>query len=68
MGKLGSRKLWLTVGAVLIAVGSVLHGDITWAQALWPIVSAVLGYVGAEGAADVARALVNPTPPGPPAG
>ena len=48
-----SRKFLLTVGAVLVAVGSALHGDTTWSQAVWATVAAVLGYVGIEGARDI---------------
>ncbi len=51
--KFTSRKFLLTLGAVLVAVGSALNGEITWSQTVWASVTAVLGYVGIEGARDI---------------
>lgn len=51
--KFTSRKFLLTVGATLVAVGSALGGEISWSQAIWATVTAVLGYVGIEGARDI---------------
>ena len=51
----------MTLGAVLVATGTALTGEVDWTQALIAIVVAVLGYIGVEGAADYARAK-NGTP------
>jgi ABC-type protease/lipase transport system fused ATPase/permease subunit len=51
--KFTSRKFLLTLGAILGIIGAALTGEITWAQAVWPIILAVLGYVGIEGVADI---------------
>lgn len=51
--KLFSRKFALTLGAVLVAVGGAVTGEATWNQAVWATVTAVLGYVGVEGARDI---------------
>jgi hypothetical protein len=40
-----SRKFKLTAAAVLGIVATVLTGEITWAQAVWPIVVAVAANV-----------------------
>lgn len=55
--KLKSRKFLLTLGAVMVAVGSALTGDTAWSQAVWAVIVAVLGYVGIEGIRDIR--LVN---------
>jgi hypothetical protein len=51
--KVFSRKFALTLGAVLVAVGSAVTGETTWNQAVWATVASVLGYVGIEGARDI---------------
>ena len=54
--KFTSRKFLLTLGAVMVAVGSALSGEITWSQTVWATVTAVLGYVGIEGVRDIKAA------------
>lgn len=38
---LKSRKFKLTAAAVLLNVSLVLSGELTWSQAIWPIVAAI---------------------------
>ena len=51
--RIKSRKFLSMVGAVLIACGSALAGQIEWSQAVWAVLLAVLGYMGVEGIADI---------------
>lgn len=52
MNKLYSRKLWLVVGVAVTALCSAAAGQESWQQAIWQTVSAVLGYLGVQGAID----------------
>lgn len=51
--RLTSRKLWLTVMAVLIAMSAGLAGQMTWPDVVDAIIKAVIAYVAVEGASDV---------------
>ena len=53
MDRLTSRKLWLAIALVVFAVIGIVTGQLTWDQASQIIQKAVLGYIAAEGAADV---------------
>ena len=53
---LRSRKFWLTVTAVIGAIGAWFSGEMSAAQAIFAIVTAVTGYNAAEGYADGKRA------------
>ncbi|MHA1329996.1 MAG: hypothetical protein ACTSR2_02855 [Candidatus Hodarchaeales archaeon] len=55
MNPFKSKKFNAFLGGVLIALGSALTGQIEWGKAIIDIVILVLGYVGVEGAVDVAR-------------
>ena len=57
--RLTSRKFLLTLGAILTALGAGFSGQMDWAQVILAIVVSVLGYIGIEGAADIAR-VQNP--------
>jgi hypothetical protein len=56
MKLLQSRKLWITIGAIFLVLGGILHGDISYGQALDKIVPIVWGYLGAQGAVDTMSA------------
>jgi len=58
--RLQSRKFLLIVAAIILIVTMALNGEITWAQAVYWLVPVVLGYLGVEGAADVASILKRP--------
>ena len=57
--KFRSRKFLAFLGAVLIAIGGILTGEVTVLQGLIAIVTSAVVYMGAEGAVDVARANKN---------
>lgn len=54
--KIQSRKFQLALGAVLVAIGAALQGQIDWDIAMRAIVSVVLIYNGVEGGLDAIRA------------
>ena len=55
--KLRSRKFWVAVGGVLATLATAAGGQITWAAAIPTVMNIVLGYLAAEGAVDIARAV-----------
>lgn len=50
-----SRKFWGAVAAIATVVGSVVAGEITWAQALSPIVIAISAWIGGVAIEDAGR-------------
>ena len=58
MNKLYSRKLWLTVGVIVMAICSALGGVTTWHVALDGSLAALFAYLGAQGLIDLANAIV----------
>jgi Na+/H+ antiporter NhaC len=52
-----SRKFMLVLGAVLVALGSALSGQIEWYKAIDTIMTSVIAYLVAEGGTDVVREL-----------
>ena len=57
--KLLSRKLWLTLGAVVAALCAAGGGQETWSQAIWQIVATVMAYLGIQGAVDMKTATAG---------
>lgn len=51
--RLTSRKFLAMVGVSLVALGSALAGETTWATAINQVVAVVIAYIAAEGTADV---------------
>lgn len=59
MSKFLSRKLVVTLGSLLMIVGSAVSGQTDWAQATWQIVLLAGSYLGIQGAQDIAGAVAG---------
>ena len=59
MNKYASRKFLLALAAEIAIIAAALGGEITWSQAIIAIVTAALGYLGVEGAADITSIVKN---------
>ena len=57
--RLSSRKFLGFAGTLLMLTASVLTGDARWSDITWPAVTALLGYLGVQGAIDLKKGNVN---------
>lgn len=51
-----SKKLAAFLLTVLTLILSAWSGEVSWKQILWPIVTALLGYLGFQGGVDMIKA------------
>lgn len=59
--KLKSRKFQAFLGGILVAIGSMLTGELSVLNGVIAIVVLALGYMGIEGAVDYAKAKAGLT-------